>query len=153
MKVFYCLILIGFLNSPHDVHAQKYQGDPTEIQALLEQMKLFSSYLVAGDTDNLVACYTSDAKLFPDKREILESPEAIRQYWTPSDRYSTTYHKLTSEEIKIWGDEAYDYGYYEGTTEFNDGRTSNWKGKYVIVWRKLGEDWKIYLDIWNRVTD
>ncbi|MEO0584930.1 MAG: nuclear transport factor 2 family protein [Bacteroidota bacterium] len=60
-----------------------------------------------------------------------------------------TYHKVTPEEIKIIGDEAYDYGYYEGKTKSAERGESSWGGKYVIIWRKVEGEWKIYLDIWN----
>jgi len=28
---------------------------------------------------------------------------------------------------------------------------SSWKGKYVIVWKKVDSKWKMHLDIWNSV--
>jgi ketosteroid isomerase-like protein len=56
---------------------------------------------------------------------------------------------ITPVEIKVNGDFAYDYGYYEGETLFTNGRSSRWIGKYVIVWKKENGKWKIYLDIWN----
>ena len=61
------------------------------------------------------------------------------------------FHKITPKEIKVVGNEAYDYGYYEGTTLRANGSESNWKGKYVIIWKKVAGEWKIYLDIWNRI--
>lgn len=62
-------------------------------------------------------------------------------------------HKISPQEIKIIGNEAYDYGYYEGTTRFSDGKEKSGKGKYVIVWKKVENEWKIYLDIWNRIAE
>jgi len=54
-------------------------------------------------------------------------------------------------EITIIKKTAYDYGYYEGETIMKDGSSSKWKGKYMIIWKKVGKDWKIYLDIWNSI--
>ena len=34
--------------------------------------------------------------------------------------------KVTPEEIKIIGNEAYDYGYYEGRSIGGDGKESSW---------------------------
>ena len=56
-----------------------------------------------------------------------------------------------NKEIKIIENEAYDYGYYEGRTKRANGQESSWKGKYVVVWRKEEDTWKMYLDIWNAV--
>ena len=51
------------------------------------------------------------------------------------------------------GDTAYDFGYYYGTTIVEGKEAESWKGKYVIVWKRVDGDWKMYLDIWNRVRD
>ena len=113
---------------------------------------LFSQYIIEGNMDALVDSYTEDAKIFPRGMDIQRGAEAIRKYWTPAPdaKHKVIHHKVTAEEIKIIGDEAYDYGYYEGTTLKADGSESSWKGKYVIVWKEVGPgDWKMYLDIWN----
>ena len=124
------------------------QGDEGLI---LAQAKKFSEHLMKGEREMVVKMYTADAKIFPTNREILEGAE-LMEYWNPSNPgpWKTTYHKITPVELKVWGDEAYDYGYYEGTS--SDGTSqSNWKGKYVIIWRKVEGEWKIYLDIWNGI--
>lgn len=97
--------------------------------------------------------YTDDAKIFPNNMDIIEGRDAIITYWTLPEGVETIYHKITPEEIKILGNEAYDYGYYEGKTKRADGSELKWKGKYVIIWKKINEEWKIYLDIWNRIQN
>jgi ketosteroid isomerase-like protein len=42
-------------------------------------------------------------------------------------------------------------GYYEGKSLKQDGEEISWKGKYLIVWKKEANDWKMYMDIWNRI--
>ena len=123
-----------------------------EKEAILDQAKQFSEYLMKGERDKVVKMYTSDAKIFPSNRDILEG-EGLANYWNPFEpsEWSTTYHRITPIEVKVWGDEAYDYGYYEGTSS-NGDETSDWRGKYVIIWRKIDGEWKIYLDIWNRIA-
>jgi ketosteroid isomerase-like protein len=132
------------------------QSNPeSNAEEIIEQnIAQFSKDLMAGNYEAVVAAYTKDAKIFPNNLEILSGTEAIRQYWTPpkNAKSRTTYHKIKPQEIKITGNEAYDWGYYEGTTTSADGQTSNWKGKYVIIWKEIEPGvWKIYLDIWNRV--
>jgi ketosteroid isomerase-like protein len=76
--------------------------------------------------------YTPDAKIFPNGMDILQGSDAIRRYWTPpAERQSRTiYHHIMPEEIKILGDEAYDWGYYEGKTSNADGSETPWKGTF-----------------------
>ena len=127
-----------------------------DIAIIKKSAALFSQAIMNQDYDFVVNAYTEDAKIFPNGTKILAGKEAIRNYWTPpaDSKYTTTYHKVTPEEIKIIGNEAYDYGYYEGTSVGEDGKESNWKGKYVITWKEVSPDvWKMYLDIWNSVRN
>ena len=36
-----------------------------------------------------------------------------------------------------------------GTYTMGDGKKFNDKGKYIVVWKKDGDKWKLYRDIWN----
>ena len=123
----------------------------SEEQKILDQAKKFSEYLMTDEKEKVVAMYTADAKIFPGDRDILEGND-LEDYWNPEtpSSWQISFHKITHLEVKVWGDEAYDYGYYEGIST-NGEQTANWKGKYVIIWRKEGGEWKIYLDIWNRI--
>jgi ketosteroid isomerase-like protein len=131
--------------------AQEFIGPKKDLDQILENAKKFSQYIVDANYERIVNSYTADAKIFPNNMEILTGKEAILQYWTLPEGIRTSYHKFMPEEIKVLGDEAYDYGYYEGTTQRADGSQSSWKGKYVVIWRKANGEWKMYLDIWNGV--
>jgi len=133
--------------------AQTYEGKPKDIQQILKNIDLFSQYFMNGEADKMAACYTDNGKIFPDGRKIIGGTNELHQFWTLSEGTKILHHKITPVEIKIVKKTAYDYGYYEGETLNADGEKSAWKGKYVIVWKKIGKDWKMYLDIWNRVMD
>jgi ketosteroid isomerase-like protein len=124
-----------------------------EVNIIKEQVKKFSDYLMNDERAEVVAMYTADAKIFPNNMDILEG-EALSNYWNPKEStpWKTTYHKVTPIEIKILGNEAYDYGYYEGKST-NGETESAWRGKYVIVWKKEEGEWRIYLDIWNNIKN
>ncbi len=124
------------------------QGDKQEIIAASNQ---FSQAVMSGDIDGIMDSYTADAKIFPNNRPILEGPE-LEKYWTPKNNgYKTVHHKITSKEVKFFGDYAHDYGAYEGKTQNPDGQINEWQGKYVVVWKKENDQWKMHLDIWNSV--
>ncbi|GGD53524.1 YybH family protein [Muriicola marianensis] len=133
--------------------AQNYSGNQEDIDQILENITDFSTAVMQSDYEAIAMAYTEDAKIFPNNRDILQGRDAILAYWTLPDGVQTPYHKITPVEIEILGDEAYDFGYYEGRTRRADGSEVGWKGKYVIVWKKIEQEWKIYLDIWNRIQD
>ncbi|TYP99536.1 ketosteroid isomerase-like protein [Tenacibaculum adriaticum] len=142
------IIIILTLASIRHVQSQTLSGNKEDIQIILKNTEDFSKYVMASDYTNIANSYTNGAKIFPNNTNILEGEDIIK-YWTLPEGISTTYHKITQSEINIINDMAYDYGYYEGKTKHKDGRISSWKGKYVIVWKKVDDDWKMHLDIWN----
>ncbi len=131
--------------------SQDYKGKKKHIDKILENSKKFSTYFVNGDAEGVANCYTSDGKIFPNNKPILEGQEALLKYWTRTDGNFPIYHKVTPSSIKIIKNYAYDYGYYEGKTQLENGEIRSWKGKYLIIWKKVKKDWKIYMDIWNSV--
>ncbi len=119
-------------------------------EIILKNVEAFSKTYMAGDAEKLSQFYSEDGKIFPNNTDIISGREAIKKRWTLPEGVSIKYHKVTPSEIKIIGDFAYDYGYYEGSSSSAKGE-SPFKGKYVIVWKKIKGDWKIYLDIWNNI--
>jgi ketosteroid isomerase-like protein len=103
-----------------------------------------------GNSEKLSRFYTENGKIFPNNTNIITGREAIKKRWTLPEGLTIKYHKVTPSEIKIIDDFAYDYGYYEGSSVSQKGESS-FKGKYVIIWEKIDDDWKIYLDIWNNI--
>lgn len=143
------LLFAGLVN----MQAQSYIGDQADIDQILQNIDQFSQYVMTSDYEAIANAYTPDGKIFPDGAEIITGHEAIKKYWTLPEGVSTSYHKITPVEIHITGEFAHDHGTYEGKTKRKDGTEASWRGKYVIVWRKHEGEWKMYLDIWNRIRD
>lgn len=153
MKNLFILLLIFSVFSCTPTSKVNEVDIEMEMEAIMNNISAFSQHVMNGDAEAIADAYTSDGKIFPNNRDIMEGRDALVKYWSPQKGYKTTYHKVKPEEIKILGDEAYDYGYYEGKTlNESTGKESSWKGKYVIVWKKVKGEWKIYLDIWNRIA-
>ncbi len=126
-------------------------SDKVEKEKILAVANGFSKSYIGGNLEEIVNTYTEDGKIFPNNMPIIEGQEGLRNYWKTPKGIKVLHHELSPSEINILGNYAYDYGYYEGKTEQKDGEISSWKGKYLVVWKKVGADWKMYLDIWNRV--
>jgi len=140
------LVLLLSLN----IFAQEYSGKGEDINKILTTIDAFSKAYVTADYDKLTTFYSTDGKIFPSGADIIVGHKAIKKRWTLPKGSKILFHKITPEEIKIIDDYAYDYGYYEGSSSNKNG-VSDFKGKYVIIWKKIDNDWKIYLDIWNRI--
>jgi ketosteroid isomerase-like protein len=134
-----------------NLYAQEYSGSGADINIILENIKEFSNAYVNADYDKLTKFYCSDGKIFPAGADIIIGHEDIKIRWILPKGESIHSHNVTPSEIKIIDNYAYDFGYYKGASTSKKGKANTFNGKYVIVWRKEGSDWKIYLDIWNRI--
>lgn len=120
-------------------------------ERILKNSAAFSQAYMNKDAEAIANFYSEDAKIFPSNSVIISGRAAIKKRWGFVKGLSDPYHKVTPSEIKVFNNYAYDYGYYEGSSIGKDGKENPFKGKYVIVWKKIENDWKIYLDIWNRL--
>ena len=117
--------------------------------AIEEASRQFSAAYVRGDAEAMAALYTPDAVIFPGNSEAITGRDAIRRYWTLAPGHRVTRHVATPADIRINGDHAYDHGVYEVSGE-RDGRPYGpFLGKYVIVWRREPQGWRMHLDMWN----
>ena len=120
-----------------------------EIAAIQALSRDFSAAYVRGDADAMTALYTPDAVIFPNNSEMIQGHDAIRRYWTLGIGQTVTHHRATPTEIRIDGDHAYDYGVFEISGTLNGTPYGPSHGKYVIVWRRTPQGWRMHLDMWN----
>ncbi len=152
MKIKFILlnILIGsFAVSP--IFAQDYSGPKDDIETILEKVINFSEAYVNKDYETLANSYTPDGKILPPGANIITGRKLIKNRWTLPKGVAILEHKITPTEINIIGDHAYDMGYYEGRTRRKNGSEVPWKGKYIIIWKKVNGNWLIHWDIWNDI--
>lgn len=145
------LTLFAFTLLSFSTAAQSYNGSEKDIQAILKNIDAFSGFVMAGDIESIGQSYTEDAHILVNNRDIITGRDPIEAYWTPGGTSRTVYHKIHPVEITVTGNTAYDMGRYEGKTRMQNGEEVSWKGKYVIIWKKIEGEWKIYIDIWNRI--
>ncbi|MDR5591318.1 nuclear transport factor 2 family protein [Christiangramia sp. SM2212] len=150
MKKFLILFFALSLNSL-DLISQEFIGDKNDIDIILKNTEAFSKAYVNADYDGIKESYAENAVILPPGAELIKGKQAIKERWILPEEVKILSHKITQTEIKIINDHAYDIGYYEGSTQRNDGTEISWKGKYLIVWKKEEGDWKIYADAWNQV--
>src|SRR5580693_6392170 len=58
--------------------------------------------------------------------------------------------RTTAVEVARSGDLAYENGTYDFVTTGKDGKTSDEKGKYLVIWKKQADGaWKVVVDMDN----
>jgi len=86
----------------------------------------------------------------PPNAPIGKGRAAIQQTWASMMQTPGFALTFAPEQILVSasGDMALDRGTYSLTIA-PDGTTQTDTGKYVVVWRKIGSEWKAVADIFN----
>ena len=100
-----------------------------------------------GDFAAVASLYTDDATAFPPGSAMVKGRAAIEAMWkSMAEKVSDP--KVITVDVKPLGPSAArEIGTFSLTTKGE--RPQEFTGKYVVVWEKVGSDWKLAADIWN----
>src|SRR6516165_9882553 len=100
-----------------------------------------------GDFAGVASLYTEDATAFPPGSPMVKGRAAIEAMWKNMAEQIAD-PKLTTLDVKPLGPSAArEIGTFSLKTKGSTPREVT--GKYVVVWEKVGSDWKLATDIWN----
>ena len=117
-------------------------------RATIEKLnETFVTALARGDIAAVAGMYAEDAYLLPPDEGIVKGRAAIQSFWTRAAEGIGEF-KLTTVDVKPLGsDAAREVGTFRLKTK--DQPPQEVSGKYVVVWQKVGGEWKLAADIWN----
>jgi uncharacterized protein (TIGR02246 family) len=100
-----------------------------------------------GDFDGVASLYTVDASAFPPGAAMVNGRAAIGAMWKGMAAQVGD-PKVTTLDVKRLGPAAArEIGTFSLKTKETPPKEVT--GKYVVVWEKVGKDWKLAADIWN----
>jgi uncharacterized protein (TIGR02246 family) len=131
------IVLAGMLGVP----AFAQQADIKAVNA--KWIELFNK----GDFAGVASLYTEDATAFPPGSPMAKGRAAIEAMWKKmAEQVSDP--KITTLDLKSLGPSAArEIGTFSLKTKGASPRELT--GKYLVVWEKVGSDWKLAADIWN----
>jgi uncharacterized protein (TIGR02246 family) len=107
----------------------------------------FEAAFNKGDFAAIGNMYTEDAYLLPPGSEMVKGRSSVQAFWTKAGE-GVGGLKLTTVDVKPLGnDAAREVGTFSLMTKGQ--QVQQVSGKYVVVWQKIGGDWKLATDIWN----
>jgi uncharacterized protein (TIGR02246 family) len=99
-----------------------------------------------GDGAATAALYTSDGQLLPVQNDFVTGKEAIKAFWQGAFDAGIKGASLETVEFESHGNSAHEVGRYKLLDA--DGKVLD-HGKFIVIWKKDGETWKIHRDIWT----
>jgi uncharacterized protein (TIGR02246 family) len=119
-------------------------GQKAEIEAVNAK---WIDFFNKGDFAGVASLYTDDATAFPPGSAMVKGRAASEALWR-SMAEQVSDPKLTTLDVKALGPSAArEIGTFSLKTK--GPRPQEVTGKYVVVWEKIGNDWKLAADIWN----
>lgn len=109
-----------------------------------ETNKIFAEGAIKGDSAAVAGVYHPDAEILPPNMATMHR-DAMASAMSGFGKAGITSFTLDTKEI-FPGDETFTE---VGTFQMGDGKKTVDKGKYIVVWKKDGDKWKLYRDIWN----
>ncbi len=93
----------------------------------------------------IASVYTEDAEAFPPHEDVVKGRPALQKMWQ-SVLDAGIALDLVTRDIESSGNLAYETGTYSMKTA--DGAVVD-RGKYCVVWKRVGGEWRLHRDIWS----
>lgn len=115
-------------------------------QAIAAANQNFMSSFGRGDSAGIAALYTADGQLLPSNMDVVTGLDGIQAFWQGAIEMGIKEASLKTAELEDHGDTAIEVGRYE----LGDGAGNVLDhGKYLVVWKRQEDGWKLHRDIWN----
>jgi uncharacterized protein (TIGR02246 family) len=106
----------------------------------------FSAAAAKGNGAGLAALYAADGQVLPPGSEVIRGADAIQKFWQGALDSGIAGAELKTLEVFGHGPTATEVGQYE--LRDRAGRVLD-HGKYIVVWRREGGNWKLLRDMFS----
>ena len=119
----------------------------TEVrEAISAGNKRFMETFERGDAAGMATLYTENGQLLPPNTDIVSGRQGIQSFWQGAMDMGIKAVKLVTTEFEEHGDTAIAVGKY---TLSGEGDQVIDSGKYVVILKQEGGQWRLHRDIWN----
>ena len=157
VSVFFLIIVFGGLlitgcngsnTASPDTHTTGVDTfDTTAMKKIIdEKNNQFTQAHIKRDTAFLNNTYTQDARVFAPNSEVITGRSAIAAINLEFVNFGI--NEFREETTALYG--SGDYLINEGNYFMTYGKENTVdKGKFINIWKKVNNDWKLYSNIWN----
>jgi uncharacterized protein (TIGR02246 family) len=117
-------------------------------KAMIEKLNdAWTAAFNKGDAATVAALYTEDAYVLPPGSAMVKGRAGIEAFWRQAAQQMTDAKLTTVDVLPLGRSAAREIGTV--TLKTKSQPPQEIVGKYVVVWRKVGREWKLATDIWN----
>ncbi len=114
----------------------------SEIESSNEQ---FVAAMNAGEVDRVVSFFSERGSVLPPNGDMVVGANEVKTFWKTVISGGLK-ASLETDEVSSFGDYAYELGFYFLKTP--EGELKD-RGKYIVIWIREQNTWKMYRDIFN----
>lgn len=119
-------------------------NDEAEAKAIALVNERIVQAFADRDAAAAAACYTAHGRLMAPRAEPHIGPAAIRASIEAGFAAGVAALRLETVVLEVLGDTAWEEGIYE---VFDAAGSSLDLGKYIVIWKRQGDAWRIARDI------
>ena len=150
------LFLTAFMIAAVSMYGQKQGGGDNELRDKIQKLnKEMVGATITGNDAKVLMFYADEAISMPNYGKILKGKDAIAKSQQESSESGSKVLALTlnTKKVTAYGDAVVEIGTYSITFEVaNAPEPIKDEGKYLTVWVKYGDTYKIVNEIWNTNT-
>ena len=123
---------------------------PARAQTAATIQKLDDAWSAAfdnGDAAAVAAMYTQDAYALPAGHDMVKGRAAIAAFWKGTVTHLGNAKLVVVDVLPLGPRAAREIGTFSFETKTQPPQPVT--GKYVVVWRRIGNKWLLATDIWN----
>ena len=122
----------------------------SDVRAELDRMnRRFAEAFPRGDGAGVAAVYADDAVVLPPGSPRVTGRDGIRQFWQAVIDSGVRNVSLQTDDLDVSGEMAREIGTGTLTVRAEDGQEQLVTVKYVVIWKRQGDEWRMDTDIWN----
>jgi uncharacterized protein (TIGR02246 family) len=110
--------------------------------------RAFIAAFLRGDARAVAELYTEDAQVIAPGAPIASGRSAIAAAWQATINTGVKDLTLQTAQVESSGDLACETGIVRLVAK--DGKVT--EGRYVVVWKREGRQWKLHRDVWNSAS-
>lgn len=115
-------------------------------QAIDHQNQAFMDSFRNSNFNKTASLYTEDGKIMAPNMKTVSGREAIEQLMQGMHKSGITEVDLGTDELHLVSDGAIEVGHYQ--VKAGNGQVVD-NGKSMVYWKKDGNKWYMYRDMWN----